>query len=89
MALDKANESKWKPYNEVNATSSSKKIRCYGTLCAEFSKVREKEISPYYPTNRAHICYNPTALFRQIPEIPVPLMLIFAESIMEYFKSCD
>ncbi len=68
MALDKADGSKWKSYNNVKATSSSKKIRCYGTLCAEFSKVRGKEISQYYPTNKAHICYNPTASFVQIPE---------------------
>jgi hypothetical protein len=68
MALDKADGSKWKPYNKVKATPSSKKIRCYGTLCAEFSKVRGKKISHYYPTNKAHICYNPTALFGQIPE---------------------
>jgi hypothetical protein len=63
MALDKANGSKWKPYNEVKATSSSKKIRFYGTLRAEFSKLWGKEISQYYPTNKAYICYNPTALF--------------------------
>ncbi len=45
MALDKANGSKWKPYSKVKATSSSEKIRCYGTLRAEFSKVCKKEIS--------------------------------------------
>ncbi len=45
MALDKADESKWKPYNKIKATSSSEKSRCYGTLRAEFSKVRGKEIS--------------------------------------------
>jgi hypothetical protein len=56
MALDKADESKWKPYNEVKATSSSKKNRCYGTFRAEFSKVCGKVISHYYPTNKAHIC---------------------------------
>ncbi len=28
MALNKADGSKWKPYNKVKATSSSKKIRC-------------------------------------------------------------
>ncbi len=75
-ALDKANGSKWKPYNKVKATSSSKRIRCYGTLRAEFSKVHRKKISQYYPTNKAHICYNPTALFVQIPETRVPLMLV-------------
>ncbi len=58
MALDKADGAKWKPYNEVKATSLSKKIRCYGTVYAEFSKVRGKVISHYYPTNKAHICYN-------------------------------
>jgi hypothetical protein len=56
MALDKADGSKWKPYNAVKVTSSSKKIRCYRTLRAEFSKVHGKEISHYYPTNKAHIC---------------------------------
>jgi hypothetical protein len=54
MALDKANGLNWKPYNKVKATSLSKKIRCYRTLYAEFSKVRGKVISPYYPTNKAH-----------------------------------
>jgi hypothetical protein len=77
IALDKANGSKWKPYNKVRATSSSKKIRCYGTLRAEFSKVHGKEISQYYPTNKAHIRYNLTALFVQIPETRVLLMLVF------------
>ena len=53
MALDKSDGSKWKPYNEVKATSSSKKskcnyTRCYGTLRAEFSKVHGKVISCYY-----------------------------------------
>ncbi len=50
---------------------------CYGTLRAEFSKLRGKEISHYYPTNKAHICYNATALFGQIPETHVPLILVF------------
>jgi hypothetical protein len=77
MALDKAGGSKWEPYNEVKATSSSKKVRCYWTLYAELSKVRGKVISHYYPTNKAHICYNPTVLFGQIPETRVPLMLVF------------
>jgi hypothetical protein len=77
MALDIADGSKWKPYSKVKATSSSEKIRCYGTLCAEFSKLRGKEISHFYPTSKAHICYNPTVLFRPIPETRVPLMLVF------------
>jgi hypothetical protein len=77
MALDKADGSRWMPYNKVKATCSSKKIRCYGTRHAEFSKLRGKEISHYYPINKAHICYNPTASFGQIPETRVPLMLIF------------
>jgi hypothetical protein len=63
MALDKANGLKWKPFNKVKSTASSKKIRCYGTLHAEFSKVHGKEISHYYSTNKAHICYNATAFF--------------------------
>jgi hypothetical protein len=78
MALDKSNGSKWKPYNEVKATFSSKKTRCYGTLRAEFSKVRGKVISHYYPTNKAHICYNPTVVVGQIPDTRVPLMLVFS-----------
>jgi hypothetical protein len=77
MALDKADVSKWKPFNKVKSTASSKKIRCYGTLHAEFSKVRGKEISHYYPTNKAHVYYNATVLFGQIPETRVPLMLVF------------
>jgi hypothetical protein len=77
MALDKANGSKWKPYSKVKATSSSEKIRCYGTICAEFSKLHGKEISQFYPASKAHICYNPTALFGSIPETRVPLMLVF------------
>ncbi len=55
MALDKADGLKWKPYNKVKATSSSKKIGCYVTLCAEFSKVCWKVISHYYPANKSHI----------------------------------
>ena len=77
MALDIADGSKWKPYSKVKATSSPEKIRCYGTLRAEFSKLRGKEISHFYPTSKAHICYNPTALFGPIPETRVPLMLVF------------
>jgi hypothetical protein len=42
MVLDKANGSKWKPFNKVKPTASSEKIRCYGTLRVEFSKVRGK-----------------------------------------------
>ncbi len=77
IALGKADGSKWKPYNKVKATSSSKKIRCYGTLHAEFSKVHGKVISHYYLTNKAHLCYNPTASFGQIPETRVLLLLVF------------
>jgi hypothetical protein len=76
-ALDKADGSKWKHYSKVKATSSSEKIRCYGTLCAEFSKLRGKEISHFYPKSKAHICYNPTASFGPIPETRVPLMMVF------------
>jgi hypothetical protein len=86
MALDKANGPKWKPYNKVKATLSSKKIRCYGTLRAEFSKVHGKEISHYYPKNQAHICYNPTASFGQIPETRVPLMLVFPSQSWNILK---
>jgi hypothetical protein len=81
------NGSKWKLYNKVKATSSSKKIWCYGTLCAEFNKVCGKVISRYYPTNKAHICYNPTALFGQIPETCVPLMLVFPSPSWNIFKA--
>jgi hypothetical protein len=77
MALDKADGLNWKPYNKVKPTSSSKKIKCYGTLRAEFSKVRGKETSHYYPTNKACICYKPRALFGQVPETSVLLMLVF------------
>jgi hypothetical protein len=87
MALDKANGLKWKPYNEVKATSSSEKIRCYETLHAEFSKVRGKEISHYNPTNKAHICYNPTVSFGQIPETRVPLMLVFPSPLWNILKA--
>ncbi len=89
MALDKANGSKWKPYNEVKATSSSKKIRCYGTLCAEFSKVLGKVISHYHPTNKAYTCYKPTALFGQIPETRGPLMLVFPSPSWKFLQSGD
>jgi hypothetical protein len=77
MALDKADGLKWKSYNKVKGTSSSEKIRCYWTLHAEFSMVRGKEIGHYYPTNKAHICYNATALFGPIPETRVLLLLVF------------
>ncbi len=87
MALDKANGSKWKPFNEVKSTASSKKIRCYGTLHAEFSKVCGMEISHYYPTNKAHICYNATALFGQIPETHVLLMLVFPSPSWNILKA--
>ncbi len=36
-----------------------------------------KVISHYYQTNKAHICYNPTVSVGQIPDICVPLMLVF------------
>jgi hypothetical protein len=87
MALDKADGSKWKPYNEVKATSSSKNIRCYDTLCAEFSKVHGKVISHYYPTKKAHICYNPTASVEQVPETRVPLMLVFLSPLWNISKA--
>jgi hypothetical protein len=87
MALDKANGSKWKPYIEAKATSSSKKIRCYRNLRAEFSKVRGKEISQYYPTNKDHIYYKLTALFVQIPETRVPLMLVFPSPLWNILKA--
>ncbi len=87
MALDKADGSKWKPFNEVKSAASFKKIKCYGTLRAEFSKVREKEISHYYPTNKAHICYNATALFGQNPETRVPLILVFPSPSWNILKA--
>jgi hypothetical protein len=77
MALNKSNGSQWKPYNEVKATSSSKKTRCYGTFRAKFSKVCGKVISHYYPTKTAHICYNPTVAVGQIPNTCILLMLVF------------
>jgi hypothetical protein len=77
MALDTSNGLKWKPYNEVKATSSSGKTRCDGTFRAEFSKVHGKVISHYYPTNKAHICYNPAVAVGQILDTRVPLMLVF------------
>ncbi len=86
MALDKADGLKGKPYNNLEATLSSKKIGCYGTLRAEFSKVRGKLISHYYPTNKAHICYNPTAMFGQIPETCVPLMLVYPSPLWNISK---
>jgi hypothetical protein len=50
MALDKSDGSKWKLYNEVKATLSSKKnkcnyTRCYGTLRAKFSEVCGKVLN--------------------------------------------
>jgi hypothetical protein len=77
MALDKADGSKWKPYNKVKAASSTEKVRCFGTLRAEFIMVRGKEISHFYPTSSPHICYNPTALLGPTPETRPPLMLVF------------
>jgi hypothetical protein len=79
--------SKWKPYSKVKATSSSEKIRCYGTLRAEFSKLHGKEISHLYPTSKAHICYNPTASFGPIPETCVPLMLDFPSPSWNILKA--
>ncbi len=87
MALDKAGGSKWKPFKKVKSTISSKKIRCYGTLRAEFSKVHRKEISHYYPTNKAHVCYNAISLFGQIPETHVPLMLVFLSPSWNILKA--
>jgi hypothetical protein len=34
-------------------------------------------MSHFYPTKKAHICYNATELFGPIPETRVPLMLVF------------
>jgi hypothetical protein len=87
MAFDIADGLKWKPYSKVKATSSSEKIRCYGTLHAEFSKLHGKEISHFYPTSKAHICYNPTALFAPIPETRVPLMLVFPSPLWNISKA--
>jgi hypothetical protein len=87
MALDRANGLKWKPYNELKATSLFEKVRCYGTLRAEFSKVCGKVINHYYPTNKAHICYNPTASAGQIPETHVPLMLVFPSLLWNISKA--
>jgi hypothetical protein len=77
MALDKADGSEWKPYNEVKASASTEKVRCFGTLRAEFSMVSGKVISHLYPTNTPHICYNPTAVSGPTPETRPPLMLVF------------
>jgi hypothetical protein len=87
MALDKADGSKWKPYSEVKATSSSEKIRCYGTLRAEFSKLCGNEISHFYPTSKAHIRYNPAASFGPIPETRVLLMLVFPSPLWNISKA--
>jgi hypothetical protein len=75
--LDKADGSKWKPYSKVKAALPSDYLQCYGTLCAEFSKVCRKEMSHFYPTSKAHICYNATALLGPVPETRVLLMLVF------------
>jgi hypothetical protein len=87
MALNKADGLKWTPFNKVKSTASSKKIRCYGTLRAEFGKVRGKEISHYYPTNKDHICYNATASIGQSPETRVPLMLVFPSPLWNISKA--
>jgi hypothetical protein len=86
VALDKADGSKWKSSSKVKATSSSEKIRCYGTLCAEFSKLRGKEISHFYPTSKAHTCYNPTTSFGLVPETRVLLMLVFPRPLWNILK---
>ena len=39
--------------------------------------MRRKETSRFYPTSKAHICYNATALLGPIPETCVLLMLVF------------
>jgi hypothetical protein len=49
--------------------------------------LRGKEISHFYPTSKAHICYNPTALFGPIPETRVPLMLVFPSSSWNILKA--
>ncbi len=87
MALDKADGSKWKPYSEVKAALPSDYLRCYGTLRAEFSKVRGKETSHFYPTSKAHICYNATALLGPIPETRVLLMLVFLSPSWNILKA--
>jgi hypothetical protein len=46
-----------------------------------------KEISHFYPTSKAHICYNPTALFGPIPETHVPLMLVFPSPSWNILKA--
>ncbi len=82
-----ADGSKWKPYGKVKATSSSEKVRCYGTLRAEFSKLRGKEISHFYPTSKAHICCNSTVLFGPILETRVLLMLVFPSPSWNILKA--
>jgi hypothetical protein len=86
MALDKADGSKWKPYSKVKAALPSDYLQCYGTLHAEFSKVRGKETCHFYPTSKAHICYNATALLGPIPETRVPLMLVFPSPLWNISK---
>ncbi len=49
--------------------------------------MHRKELSQYYPTNKAHVCYNPTALFVQIPETHVPLMLVFPSPSWNILKA--
>jgi hypothetical protein len=56
-------------------------------LSAEFNKVRGKVISHYYPTYKAHICYNPTASFGQYPETRVLTMLVFPIALWNISKA--
>ncbi len=51
------------------------------------SKLRGKEISHFCPTSKAHICYNPTALFGPIPETRVPLILVFPNPLWNISKA--
>jgi hypothetical protein len=46
-----------------------------------------KEISHFYPTSKAHICYNPTAPIGPIPETHVPLMLVFPSPSWNILKA--
>ncbi len=69
------------------ASSSTEKFRCFGTLRAEFSMVRGKEIRHFYPTNLPRICYNPTALLGPNPETRPPLMLVFPSPSWNILKA--
>jgi hypothetical protein len=48
--------------------------------------VHGKETSHFYPTRKAHICYNATASFGPIPETRVPLMLVFPSPLWNILK---